>query len=50
MVSHVEAGMAQELLELGIFHSIGGGGGEAELVGGSGILCLIPYSISLSGG
>jgi len=35
-VGHVEAGVAQEFLELCVFHSVlvhDGGGGEAEFVG-----------------
>ena len=35
---HGETGMAQELLKLGVFHSVlvhDGSGGEAELVGGA---------------
>ena len=37
-MGHVEAGVAQELLELGVFHSVfvhDGGGREAEFVGGA---------------
>ena len=37
-MGHVETGMAQELLELSVFHSVlvhDGGSGEAEFVGGA---------------
>lgn len=37
-MGHVEAGVAQELLELSVFHSVlvhDGRGGETEFVGGA---------------